>query len=180
MTEHDNSGRDAHAPATSLASCEHRVDRRAFLQRAALSAAAALVASGFAQSVALAQHVSQLAPSLSAGSRRTYDIPSQDGVFVDVPNELALTRSDGRLFAFSLACPHRGATLQWKVGEQRFFCPKHKARFTTDGAHASGRATADLDRFVLQRSGAQVVVDLGQPLESKTTPVAWAAAVLVI
>ncbi len=180
MFARDDSDRDAPSPATRRSSCIHQLDRRTFLQRAALGAVAALVAEGFAPSFALAEHVAQLTPIGAVGTARTYDIPAQDGVFVDVAGEVALARSGGRLFAFSLACPHRGATLQWKTGEQRFFCPKHKARFTTDGAHASGRATADLDRFALQRAGAQVIVALDQPLEAKSDPAAWAVAVLVL
>jgi cytochrome b6-f complex iron-sulfur subunit len=180
MSAQDASDRDATVITPVLGGCLHTLDRRAFLQRAALGTVAALLAGGFAPSAALAEHVEALTPLRSAGGARTYDIPGHDGVFVDAGSELALARSGGRLFAFSLACPHRGATLQWKEGEQRFFCPKHKARFTADGAHASGRATADLDRFALHRAGGQVVVELDQPLGERSEPAAWAAAVLVL
>ncbi len=180
MSQRTDSGRDDLTVEPNHGPCLHALDRRAFLQRAALGAVAALIAGGFAPSTALAEQVAELTPLRRVGAARTYDMPTQDGVFVDTASELAIVRSGGRLFAFSLACPHRGATLQWKAGEQRFYCPKHKARFSTDGAHVSGRATSDLDRFALRRVGSQVSVALDQPLSAKSDSAAWAAAVLVI
>jgi nitrite reductase/ring-hydroxylating ferredoxin subunit len=160
--------------------CLHTLDRRAFLQRAALSTVAALIAGGLVPSLAMAEDVAPLSPRVASAAARSYDIPAQDGVYVDAASELAIARVNGKLLAFSLACPHRGATLQWRAGEGRFDCPKHKARFLTDGAHASGRATSDLDRFALQRVGHQVRVMLDRPLSAKADPVAWDAAVLVL
>lgn len=180
MSAFDESTGESQLANRGPVSCMHTLDRRAFLERAALGVLAALVAGGLAPTVAMAEHVGEVTPLRSAGNARTYAIPAQDGVFIDTANDLALVRSNGRIYAFSISCPHRGAALQWNAGERRFYCPKHKARFTPDGAHASGRATADLDRYALQRSGAQVIVALDQPLEAKSAPAAWAAAVVVI
>lgn len=169
-----------HASELGEPACLHALDRRAFLQRAALSAIAAVVASGLTPSLAVAEHVASLTPRRAAGAERTYDIPARDGVYVDAPSELAIARVGGTLFAFSLACPHRGATLQWRAGESRFYCPKHKARFQSDGAHASGRATSDLDRYALRRVGNQVQVMLDRALTAKADRTAWDAAVLTL
>jgi cytochrome b6-f complex iron-sulfur subunit len=157
-----------------------QLDRRAFLRQTALTVAAALVAGGLAPSEAFASQVRSITATSAAGRERTYEIPATDGVSVDTANDVVLARSGGLLHAFSLACPHRGATLQWKAGEQHLYCPKHKARFGTDGAHVSGRATRDLDRFALRRNGNAVVVLLDQKLSANADAAAWKAAALAI
>jgi len=38
---------------------------------------------------------------------RTYAIPTADTISVDVANDVILARSQNRVYAFSLKCPHR-------------------------------------------------------------------------
>ncbi len=168
------------SPQPTGQGCARVLDRRAFLQQTALAVAAALVAAGVRPSEAFAQQVGWMTPVEAVGGERTYEIPPEDGVALDGGSEVALARWQGHLFAFSLACPHRGATLQWKASEGQFYCPKHKARFTPDGTHASGRATRALDRFALRRVGDRVVIQTGAPLEATKHAAAWQAAVLTV
>lgn len=93
-------------------------------------------------------------------------------------NEVMLVRWQGRGYAFSLACPHRGTRLEWRADEGRVFCPKHKARFRPDGAHDSGRQTRNLDRYDVRRQGETLVVALGSRRRVDVDPAAWAAAVV--
>ena len=154
--------------------------RRIFLQRAGLAAAAALAALGVARSTAFAAAVSAIEPSQARGNVRSYDIPVADGVYVDASNDVILARWQNQMYAFSLKCPHRGATLEWRQAENRVFCPKHKARFRPDGGHDSGRESRDLDRFDIHRAGTGVAVDLARVLRADNDSAAWRAAVVSV
>ncbi len=154
------------------------LDRRLFLRRAAVAVGAALMLDGLAAGDALAESVRAMTPVTKGARTRTYAIPAVDGVSVDAADGIALARWKGKLYAFSLECPHKGADLQWREGEQQLYCPKHKARFSPDGAHVSGRMTRDLDRFGLVRQGPNVVLALDQRLSS--TAAGWTAAVLTL
>lgn len=52
---------------------------------------------------------------------------------------------NGAYAAFSLACPHQGATVQSSGGG--FVCPRHGARFAADGAWTGGQRTSSLRRY---------------------------------
>ena len=43
-------------------------------------------------------------------------------------------------------------------GSQRFQCTKHDSQYQPDGLHTAGRATRNLDRYVIRRDGDSVVV----------------------
>lgn len=166
------------------ADCSHcelaTMGRRVFLQRAGLAAAAALAALGAPRSTAFAAAVSTIEPGRTLGNVRSYNIPASDGAYVDAANEVILARWQNQMYAFSLKCPHRGSTLEWRQAENRVFCPKHKARFRPDGAHDSGRESRDLDRFDIRRAGASVAVDLSAVLRSDNDAAAWQAAVVSV
>ncbi len=164
--------------------CSHcelaTMGRRLFLQRAGLAAAAALGALGAMRSTAFAAAVSTIEPGPARGNVRSYTIPTADGVYVDAGNDVILARWQNKMYAFSLKCPHRGATLEWRQAESRVFCPKHKARFRPDGAHDSGRESRDLDRFDIHRAGTGVVVDLATVLRADNDAAAWRSAVVSV
>ncbi len=154
------------------------LDRRLFLRRAAVAVGSALMLDGLVAGDALADSVRAITPVATGPRTRTYTIPATDGVSVDAADGVALARWKGTLYAFSLECPHKGADLQWREGAQQLYCPKHKARFSPDGAHVSGRMTRDLDRFSLVRQGPNVVLALDQRLTS--TSVGWQSAALTV
>ncbi len=178
----ENSARSV-SPETSeqrAAPCPRRLDRRTFLRDTALFVAAALTAQGLTPGEALAEHVQFVEPLEAAGRERTFALPVSDGVSVDDADRLVLVRSRGKLYAFSLECPHRGRTIEWQPEGQQFYCPKHKARFATDGANAGGRRTSALDRFAIRRDGTRVIVSLDHVLSVTDTPADWAAAVVTL
>ena len=139
-TNHDSTGRDSDARAGCDA-CPLVTDRRAFLRGMAVAVAASFTAAGLTPGLAFAKHVAAIAPLPGSGRTPRYDIPRADGVSIDTANEVIVARMQGRAYAFSSRCTHRGAKLVWHADESRVFCPKHKARFTADGMHASGRST---------------------------------------
>ena len=180
---------DINAPTTAQAAipasvaslpsgCAAQLDRRAFLRNSATAVAAALVAIGLTPHAGFAAAVHEIVALETADLERSYALPAGDGVWIDAASSVALARVGAALFAFSLECPHRGRQLEWLAGEQRFFCPKHKARFTANGAHDSGRRTTALDRFPLRALQGRVIVSLDQPLSADIDKTAWEAAVL--
>lgn len=131
------------------------MDRRGFLRSAAFLTAGASVAFS---SVAGALPV--ISPSRVAGEEKTFPIPAADGVQIDKDLDLILSRNQGKIFAFSLACPHQNTAIKWDAGKTRFQCPKHKSIYTPEGAFVEGRATRGLDRFAIRKDGNSVVVNL--------------------
>jgi nitrite reductase/ring-hydroxylating ferredoxin subunit len=169
-------------PASShdaCGACPRELGRRLFLRDVALAALGVLAVGAVPSAVE--GMVATVRP-LDGGSRdaveRSYAIPAADGVSIDDENEVILARWQGRVYAFSARCTHRGARLEWRADEGRVFCPKHKARFQPDGAHASGRRTRDLDRHPIRRRGDTLVVDYDTVLRVDTDRAAWAAAVV--
>lgn len=158
-----------------------RASRRAFLRDIGLAVAAAVAVTAIGSpAAALAQSVTETSPLSSVGRRRLYEIPKSDAVTVDSTNDVIIARWENRLYAFSLKCPHRGTRLEWRASEQRMFCPKHKARFRPDGAHDSGRASRDLDRYAATREGNSVAVDLDVIWRADQDLSAWRAAVILL
>ena len=155
--------------------------RRAFIRDVGVMVAALFAAGAVASpAAALAGTIAEVRPSVARGVLRTYAIPSGDSIAINVDNDLILARWQNRVYAFSLKCPHRGTRLEWLNDEQRIFCPKHKARFTPNGAHDSGRGSRDLDRYSLSRQGSSVIIDLGSALRADADAAAWRAAVITL
>ena len=158
--------------------CVFAADRRTFLRATALGVLAALA--GDAALPTLAEAVGTTGPRTTRGAEARYTIPVTDSVAVDERNELILVRWQGRAYAFSTKCTHRGATLEWRAGEGRVFCPKHKARFRPDGAHDSGRSARALDRYDIRREGASLVIRLDVLRRVDRNPAEWTAAVAML
>lgn len=166
------------------ANCAKSVDRREFVRRATLLAASVLatvaVTEGAEATTRRTIREIEAEPTADAVPLRRYRVPTADGAFIDAGNELLLIRSNRRVVAFALGCPHRGATLQWRSASEDIYCPKHKARFDADGVHRSGRASRDLDRYPLRLDGGDLLVDLAGRLRSDRDASAWAAAVITL
>jgi Rieske Fe-S protein len=59
---------------------------------------------------------------------------------------LALVNEGNEVYsAFSLVCPHQGATVQ--VGGSGFTCPSHGARFNANGQWTGGQTTSNLRKY---------------------------------
>ncbi len=148
--------------------------RRDFLQTGGCFALALATALGL--SSGLDGLPIRFAEGAGSGDLRTYPLPASDGVHVDWKAQVMLARFQGNLYAFSLACPHQQAVVQWLPQDHRFQCTKHHSRYTPTGVYISGRATRNLDRFALQLNANQVVVNLDHWFRSDQDPAGWAAA----
>jgi nitrite reductase/ring-hydroxylating ferredoxin subunit len=113
---------------------------------------------------------------LGGRADKAYPFPATDGVSIDKDESVIIARFDGRVWAFSLACPHQNTAIRWDAGANRFQCPKHKSRYRTDGTFIEGRATRGLDRFAVRRDGANIVVNLDALYREDKEAAQWAVA----
>ena len=183
MPRVDSTRYDIDTPAGAGDTCHHcpvAVGRRGFLRDVGLTVAAALIASGLRPHVALASLVTEVKPIRSRGALRTYAIPAADSVMIDVDNDVIIARSQGKVYAFSRRCPHKGAALVWNESESRVFCPKHKARFDIAGEHVSGRKSRNLDRYAIRLQGREITVDTDRIYREDQSPQEWRSAVLSV
>ena len=153
--------------------------RRDFVRDAAIGVAGVLAALGIARSAA-ALPVSMIDAIARNAAGISYAIPKADGVQIDKDNEVILVRWQGTVYAFNLSCPHQRTTLRWNDSAKEFQCPKHKSKYTPNGSFISGRATRGMDRFAIQRSGANVLVDVDQMFEEDENESQWKAALVKI
>ena len=160
-------------------SCPLDPDRREFL-RTVTTAIASLGLLGLLPRDADAASVRAIsALASSARDRRDekrYPMPTADGVSIDKDNSVIIARVNGKVYAFSLACPHQNTALRWNADDRQFQCPKHKSRYRDDGTFIEGRATRDMDRLAVRRDGATLVVDIDALIQQDEHPTEWAAA----
>jgi nitrite reductase/ring-hydroxylating ferredoxin subunit len=156
--------------------------RREFLQ-AARSFGAAVALLGVLDPDASALPVSfidALTDATESGSERRYPLPASDSVNIDRSAQLIVTRFQGHVYVFALACPHENYAVKWVAKDHRFQCTKHDSQYLPDGVHTAGRATRNMDRYLIRRDGDAIVVDLHRWVQSDKDPAAWAAATIAV
>lgn len=152
-------------------------DRREFLRQATAAVAGIMALLSATPREAAALPLSLGSPEEIEGDELTYPVPAADGATIDKPNEVILVRWKGQLFAFALSCPHQNTALRWLDSpESRFQCPKHKSKYQPDGTFISGKATRNMDRFAVRKSGKNVIVSLNKLYRNDKQADAWAAA----
>jgi len=115
-----------------------------------------------------------------AATEQAYPIPATDSVSVDGKKGLLLARTAGKVYAFSLTCPHERAAVRWIAGKSTFSCTKHDSKYRADGTYISGRSTRSLDRFPIRRDGAQVVVNIDLVFRFDKDRDGWEKALVVV
>ena len=150
--------------------------RRSFLMTTAGLIAAALAGIGLDSERAAALPVRSAVGHRLGATDNVYPIPATDGVTIDRANDVIVVRYQGKVFAFSLACPHQNTALRWLQADNRFQCPKHKSKYSPDGTFLSGRATRSMDRFALRKDGTTIVVDTNRMLQQDKNAREWEAA----
>jgi Rieske Fe-S protein len=172
-------GNDSQFVSCDVDGCaERRGSRREFLQSAGCFGMA-IAMLGLSADAAQALPVF-LTEGLPSGGEQRYPIPATDSVNVDHAAQLIVTRSAGHVYVFALSCPHQNNAVKWLPKDHRFQCTKHDSQYQVDGVHTAGRATRNLDRYVIRRDGDVVVVDLHHWIQSDKDPAGWAAAAITI
>ena len=160
-----------HAPAA--------IQRREFVRAGAL-ALASLGLLGLGAGTAGAMCVGEIgALAGKSGDRhgeKRYAIPTVDGASIDKDNSVIIARAGGRVYAFSLGCPHQNTSLRWDADDRLFMCPKHKSHYRPDGTFIDGRATRDMDRLAIRRDGQALVVEVDTLYQQDLNAAQWAAA----
>lgn len=155
------------------------MERREFLRAAGL-AMATLGLLGLGSREASAMPIRSIT-ALAAGrndakAEKRYPLPTADGVSIDKDNSAIIARADGKVYAFSLSCPHQNTALRWDGDDHQFQCPKHHSKYREDGTFISGRATRNMDRLPIKRAGNEIVVDVDTMYRQDENPAEWAAA----
>jgi nitrite reductase/ring-hydroxylating ferredoxin subunit len=158
------------------------VARRDFLRTIGSAAATALIALGASPAMAAAAPVEFISAVGGSADEKAYPIPAQDGTQIDKDNDTMITRWQGKVFVYSLACPHQNTALRWYEKDAQFECPKHHSRFTPDGIYIkdSGRATRGLDRFAVRKDANTVVADLDKLYQEDEDEASWKTAFLTV
>ncbi len=171
-------------PAERHDSCDGcaLVERRAFLRDAGLLAATVLVALGAAPARAAALPLEFIRARGVGREDKSYPVPAADGTQIDKDNGTMVTRWQGKVYVFSLACPHQNTALRWYDKDNAFECPKHHSRFLPDGEYVkdSGRATRGLDRFDVRKDGGNVVANLDKLYQQDDNEAEWTAAFVAV
>ena len=159
------------------------IRRREFLRAAGMAMVSlGLVSTGARD--AFAMTVGETSPRRAAAGdkpeEKRYAIPATDSVAIDKDNSVIIARAAGKVYAFSLACPHQNTALRWNADDHEFQCPKHKSHYRADGTFIEGRATRDMDRLAIRRDGAAVVVDVDMLYQQDEHPKEWAAAFIAV
>jgi nitrite reductase/ring-hydroxylating ferredoxin subunit len=116
-----------------------------------------------------------------AGAEQAYPIPATDSVSVDGKKGLLLARTAGKVYAFSMTCPHERAAVRWVAKDNRFACTKHDSKFKPDGTYISGRSAGKaLARFPIRRDANQVLVDLDLVFRFDKDRAGWEKAVVAL
>lgn len=151
------------------------VERREFLRDAIAGVILAIGALGANPARAFALPISFITGT-GGRSDKVYPFPAGDGVFIDKDEDVIIARSGGKVWAFSLACPHQNTAIRWDASNNRFQCPKHKSRYRPDGTFIEGRATRGLDRFAIRREGDQLLVNLEALYRQDKDALQWTSA----
>ena len=117
-----------------------------------------------------------------SGEDKSYPVPAADGAQIDKDNGTILTRWQGNVYVYSLACPHQntGAALvrqgqSVRVPEAPFALPA--GRRIRQGQR---RATRGLDRFAVRKDGNNVVANLDKMYKQDDNEADWTAAFITI
>jgi Rieske Fe-S protein len=105
-----------------------------------------------------------------------YPLPETDGVTIDRQQQVIVVRFQEEVYAFNLACPHENTALRWRRRDGRFQCPRHESQYQPDGTFIRGRATRNMDRFAVRRSGDTLIVDVNHLFRSDEQAQQWSAA----
>jgi len=156
------------------AGCAAGTTRRDMLRNAAIGAALMLGLGARRGSASVVPRL--LNGTLGREGMLTYPVPDSEGVFIDRQQATIVVRTDGRMYAFYLSCPHQNTALHWIEKHHQFECPKHHSKYQPDGEFISGRATRSMDRFAVSLDNGSLVVDTNTLFRQDENPDAWANA----
>jgi len=143
-----------------------QLNRREFVT--AVACAACLCGLGNSAQL-LADDSPATAPStlLDVGAKSDYATDGITSTWMTVPNRVAVVRHDGKIYASSTICTHRGGTVKWHSDVDAFVCPRHGANFDIEGNVTKGPARTALLRYAISvDANGHLIVDKSQSFTS--------------
>jgi Rieske Fe-S protein len=135
------------------------VNRREVL----LAVAAAAAVTALAQTGLLADAPANTANLIDAGPKSNY---SADGI-TDTwakTKKIFIVRHDGRIYASTGICTHKGCTVRVNPTKDGYVCPCHHATYDITGEVTHKPATVALERFAISvDSNGHLIVDKSRP-----------------
>lgn len=111
----------------------------------------------------------------AAGGVLPLFIPEARAYIVPAPEQLsaqfegANVATDG-LMALYMRCVHLGCRVPWCAPSQGFECPCHGSRYNAVGEYFGGPAPRNLDRFVVENRGGNLLIHTGDIIETPRAP----------
>jgi cytochrome b6-f complex iron-sulfur subunit len=68
-------------------------------------------------------------------------------------NGVVIAKTAGGYVAVAQACTHEGAAVNYQSSQNRFYCPRHGATFSTTGAVTGGPANSPLKQYTCTLTG---------------------------
>lgn len=143
-----------------------QLNRREFV--AAVACAACLCGLG-SNSYLLADDAPTTAPStapsttLDAGPKSDYTADGITTTWMKMPHRIAVIRHQGKIYACTTVCPHRGGILFKKADLQTLACPRHGATFDIEGNVTHMPAKTPLTRYAISvDANGHIIVDKSQ------------------
>jgi cytochrome b6-f complex iron-sulfur subunit len=136
-----------------------QVNRREFV--AAVACAACLCGLGDTANL-LADDDSTTSPStLDVGPKSAYAADGITTTWMKVPTRVAIIRHDGKIYACTTLCTHKGGTISEAPDGESFKCPRHGALYDIEGNVTKGPAKKPLIRYAVSVDGnGHLIVDL--------------------
>jgi Rieske Fe-S protein len=166
--------------AHACGGCAGTRTRRQAIGQISAAALAAMAGVALRPGTAVAVPVVEASGSAAGPGELAYPLPATDGVTIDREQQVIVVRFQERVYAFNLACPHENTALRWRKRDGRFQCPRHESQYQPDGTFIEGRATRNMDRFAIRRSGDALVVDLSRLFRSDEQATDWTAAAVSV
>ena len=129
------------------------INRRDFVKMTVLAGCACCMAGGDALAA------DKSGGPVDVGTRADY---AADGIFDPFArsHNLFVVRQEGRLFAVTSRCSHKGSRLKSQDGG--FFCPSHKSTFTGEGKVTKGPAEQSLYHLGISEKEGRIFVDVNK------------------
>jgi len=135
----------------------NQLNRREFV--AAVACAACLCGLGDTANL-LADDATTAPSTLDVGPKSAYATDGITTTWMKVPNRVAVIRHDGKIYACTTVCTHKGGTINEAPDGESFKCPKHGALYDIEGNVTKGPAKKPLVRYAVSvDTGGHVIVD---------------------
>ena len=98
--------------------------------------------------------------TLDVGPKSNYTADGITTTWMKPPNRVAVIRHDGKIYACTTICTHKGGTLNEGADGNSFKCPNHGAMFDIEGNVTHKPARRPLIRYAVSvDSSGHVIVD---------------------